>query len=171
MWVLILTFYTHVIHFVSPRRCYLSGAYSLKTPIFCSKHLEAFLFLLTDRFRLCSTSLQVMFHTFLWLCEGLKIDFLKQIPEQGGKRCECSSNLDIRAAYLSFICCVSKHQTASNSVCNVHVLARLMVRWNVNCCKQRIQASFSGNGWAWFDTKDKYYKVLHLFFTLLHCVV
>lgn len=27
-------------------------------------------------------------------------------------------------------------------MCNVHVLARLVVRWNVNCCQQRIQASF-----------------------------
>lgn len=41
MWVLILTFYTHVIHFMSPHRRYLSGAYSLKTPIFCSKYQSA----------------------------------------------------------------------------------------------------------------------------------
>lgn len=121
------------------------------------------LFLLIDMFWLCSTSLQVMFHTSLWLCEGLKIDFLKQIPEQRAKGLNAAATWPcvlLIWAHLLFL----KHQTASNSVCNAHVLARMMVRcgmWTVGNKETKNSSLFSGNRRAWFDTKDKYYKVLY----------
>lgn len=170
MWVLILTFYTHIIHFVSPHRCYLSGDYCLKTPFFSPKSkwkpfIPADWYVLT----LFYQSAGNVPHIFMTLWR-FKNRFSQANTRTRGEGANVAATwIYALLIWASSVVCenIKLHQT----VCVTYACWHAWWTGGMWTVAKKNSSLFSGKRWASFGTKDTYYKVLHLFFTLLHCVV